>query len=217
MAEKRFGIGIGLDKRTGEVSFCDSSGLRKGEGCYDCILKIPDHDELELSSAEKLMSMNRDCNDFITKDLKKQTNSFEKGIETMKKSFKRLIVGIVVVMMVFAVCSTGFAYSTGTYNGSCTNTFTCSQTWNKINDDILENRNTYARLYHSDESGTECAFTSRCAVGSHTKDKLTSSRNTVTWNNSYQGTCKLTIVNSYYSGTRLYVKGFFNLYDEDEA
>ena len=128
----------------------------------------------------------------------------------MKKTLKRLIACIAVVMMVFAMSTTAFAYSSGPYSGSCTNAFTCSQTWNKIYDTILENDNTYAKLYST--SGTECAYTSRFAVGSNTKDVLTSSRNTVKWTNSYQGKCTLRIVNEYYSGTRLYVAGNFNLY-----
>ena len=130
----------------------------------------------------------------------------------MKKTLKRLIACVAVFMMVFALCTTAFAGTTGFYNGSCTNKFTCDETWNKISDRRLQNANTYARLYHADESGTECAFISRFAVGSETEDKLTSSRNTVKWVNSHTGKCTLTIVNQYYNGTRMYAKGYFTLH-----
>ena len=130
----------------------------------------------------------------------------------MKKTLKRLIACVAVVLTVFALCTTAFAGTTGYYNGSCTNQFTCDEDWNKENDTRLQNANTYARLYNKDESGTEVAFTSRFAVGSYTKDVLTSSRNTVSWTNTRVGKAKLTIVNQYYNGTRMYVKGYFTLH-----
>ena len=133
----------------------------------------------------------------------------------MKKTMKRLLACVVVVMMVFAVSTSAFAYSSGPYTGSCLNSFTCNQTWNKINDDILENDNQYITLYSA--GGMDVSCISKFAVGSRTHEEHTISTRSVDWENSYTGTCTLTIVNEYYAGTRLYAAGDFKLYDETEA
>ena len=89
----------------------------------------------------------------------------------MKKTLKRLIACVAVVMMVFALCTTAFADG-GYYYGRMVSGFNCGQTFNKINDRTIEDQNVSSRTGGYD-STTSANYISILRLDGATKKSAT--------------------------------------------